>query len=243
MILASIVQFLADVAITQASVAADTVGQTATAMADAAEELTFWNMAVKGGWIMVILAILSVIAVYIIVERAIAITKAAKEDVNFMNEVKNYVSQEKFEEAHVRCQATDSPIARMIDKGVSFIGHENRDIREAIENVGNLEVADMEKGLPLLATISSVGPMIGFLGTVLGMITAFYDMANAGGNFSIAMLSNGIYTAMVTTVAGLIVGVVAMLGYNILSAQIGKIVNKLQLRTTEFMDLLNGPVK
>ena len=130
----------------------------------------------------------------------------------------------------------------MIDKGISLLGKETRDVKESIENVGNLEVAELEKGLPLLATISSVGPMIGFLGTVLGMITAFYDMANAGGNFSISMLSNGIYTAMVTTVAGLIVGVVAMLGYNILSAQIGKIVNKMQLRTTEFIDLLNTPV-
>lgn len=223
------------ITVEQSAAVAETVVETA-------EELSFWNMAVKGGWIMIVLAILSIIAVYIIVERAMAISKAAKEDVNFMNDVKNFVSQEKFEEAHIRCRSTDSPVARMIDKGISLLGKETRDVKESIENVGNLEVAELEKGLPLLATISSVGPMIGFLGTVLGMITAFYDMANAGGNFSISMLSNGIYTAMVTTVAGLIVGVVAMLGYNILSAQIGKIVNKMQLRTTEFIDLLNTPV-
>ncbi len=221
-----------------------TVEQAAPAVADAvAEELTFWNMAVKGGWIMIFLAIFSIVAVYIIVERAMAISKASKEDVNFMNEIKNYVSQGQIKEARIRCQGANSPVSHMIDKGLSRLGKSNSDIREAIENVGNLEVANLEKGLPLLATISSVGPMIGFLGTVLGMITAFYDMANAGGNFSISMLSNGIYTAMVTTVAGLIVGVVAMLGYNILSAQIGKIVNTLQLRTTEFMDLLNEPVE
>lgn len=224
-----------DIAVEQSAAIAETA-------VEAAGDLSFWNMAVKGGWIMIVLAILSVIAVYIIVERAMAISKAAKEDVNFMNDVKNFVSQEKFEEAHIRCRSTDSPVARMIDKGISLLGKETRDVKESIENVGNLEVAELEKGLPLLATISSVGPMIGFLGTVLGMITAFYDMANAGGNFSISMLSNGIYTAMVTTVAGLIVGVVAMLGYNILSAQIGKIVNKMQLRTTEFIDLLNTPV-
>mgnify|MGYP003310065753 CR=1 FL=1 len=221
-----------------------TIEQAAPAVADAvAEELTFWNMAVKGGWIMIFLAIFSIVAVYIIVERAMAISKASKEDVNFMNERKNYVSQGQIKEARIRCQGANSPVSHMIDKGLSRLGKSNSDIREAIENVGNLEVANLEKGLPLLATISSVGPMIGFLGTVLGMITAFYDMANAGGNFSISMLSNGIYTAMVTTVAGLIVGVVAMLGYNILSAQIGKIVNTLQLRTTEFMDLLNEPVE
>lgn len=229
--LASICTILADV----------TVGNT-PAVADAvAEDLTLWNMALKGGWIMIFLLLFSIAAVYIIIERALAIRKAAKEDSSFMNEVKNFVKQGKIEEAHIRCQSTDSPIARMIDKGLSRLNKDMRDTREAIENVGKLEVANLEKGLPMLATISSVGPMVGFLGTVLGMITAFYDMANAGGNFSIAMLSNGIYTAMVTTVAGLIVGVIAMLGYNILTAEIGKVVNMMELRTTEFMDLLNEP--
>lgn len=229
--LASICTILADV----------TVGST-PAVADAvAEDLTLWNMALKGGWIMIFLLLFSIAAVYIIIERALAIRKAAKEDSSFMNEVKNFVKQGKIEEAHIRCQSTDSPIARMIDKGLSRLNKDMRDTREAIENVGKLEVANLEKGLPMLATISSVGPMVGFLGTVLGMITAFYDMANAGGNFSIAMLSNGIYTAMVTTVAGLIVGVIAMLGYNILTAEIGKVVNMMELRTTEFMDLLNEP--
>lgn len=237
MVLASILQLLADVTV---SGSAATVAPVADV---AAEELTFWNMALKGGWIMLVLLAFSVIAVYIIIERALEISKAAKEDENFMNEVKQYVSQGKIAEAHSRCQGTHSPVARMIDKGISRIGKPLADVREAIENVGKLEVANLEKGLPMLATISSVGPMVGFLGTVLGMITAFYDMANAGGNSSIAMLSNGIYTAMVTTVAGLIVGVIAMLGYNILVAQIGKVVNKLELRTTEFMDLLNEPVE
>ncbi|MCQ2605359.1 MAG: MotA/TolQ/ExbB proton channel family protein [Bacteroidales bacterium] len=229
--LASICTILADV----------TVGASSAVAEATAEDLTLWNMAVKGGWIMIFLLLFSITAVYIIIERALAIRKAAKEDASFMNEVKNFVKQGEIEKAHIRCQSTDSPIARMIDKGLSRLNKDMRDTREAIENVGKLEVANLEKGLPMLATISSVGPMVGFLGTVLGMITAFYDMANAGGNFSIAMLSNGIYTAMVTTVAGLIVGVIAMLGYNILTAEIGKVVNMMELRTTEFMDLLNEP--
>lgn len=232
----SLLSILADITVEQAAASA----AAAPAVAD---ELTFWNMAVKGGWLMIVLLAFSIIAVYIIVERSIAISRAAKEDVNFMNEVKNYVAQGKIQEARIRCQSNNSPVARMIDKGITRIGKPLADVREAIENVGKSEVANLEKGLPMLATISSVGPMVGFLGTVLGMITAFYDMANAGGNFSISMLSNGIYTAMVTTVAGLIVGVVAMLGYNILVAQVGKVVNILELRTTEFMDLLNEPVE
>ncbi len=233
--------------ITLLSILTDITVEQAAAGAAAApavvEDLSFWNMAVKGGWLMIVLFLFSIIAVYIIVERAIAISRASKEDATFMNEVKNCVSQGKIQEARNRCQRNDSPVARMIDKGISRIGKPLADVREAIENVGQFEVAKLEKGLSTLATISGVGPMVGFLGTVLGMITAFYDMANAGGNFSISMLSNGIYTAMVTTVAGLIVGVVALLGYNILVARIGNVINVLELRTTEFMDLLNEPVE
>ncbi len=229
MVLASIVQFLADAAVTQA--------------APVAEELTFWNMAVKGGWIMIFLALFSIVAVYIIVERAFAISKAAKEDVNFMNEVKNFVAQGKIEEAHIRCQSTDSPVARMIDKGISRIGKPLADVREAIENVGKLEVANLEKGLPMLATISSVGPMIGFLGTVTGMVRAFYQLAEAGQNSNVSVLANGIYEALVTTVAGLIVGILALFAYNFLTSRVNKIMNRLERSTMEFMDLLNEPAK
>lgn len=207
------------------------------------EELTFWNMTLKGGWIMIPIFLLSILAVYIIVERYFAIQKAEKEDENFMREIKTYIVQGKIEEARIRCKNNTSPVALMIDKGISRIGKPLADVREAIENVGKLEVFKLEKRLPLLATVSGAAPMIGFLGTVLGMIRAFYDMANAGGNFSISMLSNGIYTAMVTTVAGLIVGVVAYLGYNLLIAKVNKVVNKLELRATEFMDLLNEPTE
>jgi biopolymer transport protein ExbB len=232
----SLLSILTDITVEQAAASA-------AATQAVADELTLWNMAVKGGWLMIVLLIFSIISVYIITERAIAISRAAKEDVNFMNEVKNYVAQGKIQEARIRCQSNNSPVARMIDKGISRIGKPLADVREAIENVGQFEVAKLEKGLSTLATISSVGPMVGFLGTVLGMITAFYDMANAGGNFSISMLSNGIYTAMVTTVGGLIVGIVSMLGYNVLVSEVGKVINILELRTTEFMDLLNEPVE
>lgn len=207
------------------------------------EDLSFWNMTLKGGWIMIPIFLLSILAVYIMVERYFAIQKAEKEDENFMKEIKSYILQGKIEEAHICCKNNTSPVALMVDKGISRIGKPLADVREAIENVGKLEVFKLEKRLALLATVSGAAPMIGFLGTVLGMIRAFYDMANAGGNFSISMLSNGIYTAMVTTVAGLIVGIVAYLGYNLLVAKVNKVVNKLELRATEFMDLLNEPTE
>lgn len=207
------------------------------------EDLTFWNMTLKGGWIMIPIFLLSLVAIYIIIERYFEIQKAVKEDQNFMNEIKSYILQDKLEEARIRCKSNSSPVALMMEKGISRIGKPLADIKEAIENVGNLEILKLEKNLAILATVSGAAPMLGFLGTVLGMIRAFYDMANAGGNFSISMLSNGIYTAMVTTVAGLIVGICAYLGYNILVSRVNKVVYKLQLRTTEFLDLLNEPTQ
>ncbi len=207
------------------------------------DQINFLEMALKGGWIMIPILILSVIAVYIFVERYIVIKKSEKEDVTFMTEIRNFIIHGKIEEARTRCKNNPTTVALMIDKGISRIGKPLSDVREAIENVGKLEVVKLEKGLSTLATISGAGPMIGFLGTVLGMIRAFYDMANAGGNFSITMLSNGIYTAMVTTVAGLIVGIIAYLGYNILVAKVDKVVHKLELSATDFMDLLNEPTE
>lgn len=216
----------------------------AAATENPAESLNFLELSMKGGWIMIPIVILSIIAVYIFVERYLAIRKAALEDATFMTEIRNYILQGKIDEARVRCKSNTSPVALMIDKGISRIGKPLGDVREAIENVGKLEVFKLEKGLPTLATVAGAAPMLGFLGTVMGMIRAFFDMANAaGGNFSITMLSNGIYTAMVTTVAGLIVGIIAYLCYNVLVAKIDKVVNKLELRATEFMDLLNEPIE
>lgn len=139
------------------------------------------------------------------------------------------------------CQAQETPIARLIEKGVERIGRPLNDIQTAVENMGNLEVSKLEKGLPMLATIAGGAPMLGFLGTVIGMIQAFYNMSQAGSNVDITLLSGGIYTAMVTTVAGLTVGIMAYFGYNYLTARIDNIVYKMESNTIEFMDLLHEP--
>ncbi|MBD98363.1 MAG: biopolymer transporter ExbB [Verrucomicrobia bacterium] len=193
--------------------------------------------------VMLTLFVLSVIAVYIFVERYITIKSAAKEDTNFMNEIKDFIHDGKLEAAKSLCKSTPTPISKMIEKGVNRIGKPLSDIGTAIENTGKLELFKLEKNLATLATISGAAPMIGFLGTVIGMILAFHQMASAGGNIDVEMLSEGIYTAMVTTVAGLIVGIVAYIGYNLLVAKVEKVVFKMEARTTEFLDILNEPAK
>ncbi len=206
-------------------------------------KLHFWELAFKGGWIMVPIIILSIVAVYIFIERYFAIKKASQTDINFMNKIKDYIHDDKIDSAMALCQSTQSPVARMIEKGLQRIGRPLNDINAAIENVGNLEISKLEKNLPALATVSGAAPMIGFLGTVMGMIRAFYDMSNAGNNIDVSLLSNGIYTAMVTTVAGLMVGIIGYLAYNILVARVEKVVFQLEANTSEFMDLLNEPVE
>jgi biopolymer transport protein ExbB len=206
-------------------------------------KMSYWDLALKGGWIMIPIAILSVLAVYIFVERFFAIRKASMIDANFMNRVKDYIYDGKIDSALSLCQASDMPLARMIEKGIQRIGRPLNDIHAAIENVGRLEVSKLEKGLPALASAAGGAPMLGFLGTVTGMIRAFYNMSMAGNNLDIQLLSSGIYEAMVTTVAGLIVGIMGYFGYNILVASVEKLVNRLEAQTTEFMDLLNEPVK
>jgi biopolymer transport protein ExbB len=191
---------------------------------------------------MIPLIILSIIAVYIFFERYYLIRSSIKEDSSFMDRIKDYIHAGQVEYALVLCQQTDNIITRMIEKGISRIGRPLNDINAAIDNVANLEVARLEKGLPILGTIAGLAPMIGFLGTVLGMIRAFYDMANAGSNIDVQLLSNGIYVALVTTVAGLTVGIVASFCYNLLVARVERVVYTLQARATEFMDLLNEPV-
>ena len=186
--------------------------------------------------------VLSVIAVYIFFERYFAINKAAKIDTNFMNRIRDYIHDGKVENALTLCQSYSNPTARMIEKGIQRIGRPLADINGAIENTGKLEIYALEKGLPTLATVAGGAPMIGFLGTVMGMIRAFVDMASAGNNIDVSLLSRGIYTALITTVAGLIVGIIAYFAYNILVARVEKVVNKLEANTTEFLDLLNEPV-
>ena len=214
---------------------------------DVAEEATevslnFVEMAFKGGWIMAILLVLSIIAISIFFERFVAIRKAAQTDINFMNRIREYIHDDKVDAAVALCRSENTPVARMIEKGIQRIGRPLPDVNAAIENVGNLEVSKLENGLPMLATISGGAPMIGFLGTVMGMIQAFYDMSMAGNNIDVSLLSGGIYTAMVTTVGGLVVGILAYFGYNFLVARVEKVVFNLETRTSEFMDLLYEPV-
>ncbi len=204
--------------------------------------MSIWDLVMKGGWIMAILALFSVIAIYIFIERFLIINNASREDNNFMNHIRDFIHDGKIDAALAMCQKTQNPIARMIGKGLLRIGKPLNDINAAIENVGKLEVSRLEKNIATLATIAGAGPMLGFLGTVIGMIRAFYDMSMAGNNIDIALLSSGIYQAMITTVAGLIVGIIAFICYNILVARVEKLVFKLEARATEFMDVLNEPV-
>jgi biopolymer transport protein ExbB len=207
----------------------------------AQQGIKFIDMAMKGGWIMIPIFALFVIAIYIFFERFLVIKKASKVDPGFMNRIKDYIFDNKIDSALNLCQSSPSPIARMIEKGITRLVRPLEDVKQTIENVGNLEVARMEKGLAFLATISGGAPMIGFLGTVIGMIQAFYDMANAGNNIDVSLLSSGIYTAMVTTVAGLIVGIIAYFAYNYMVARVDKVIHKMELSTMEFLDMLNEP--
>jgi len=207
------------------------------------EELSFSliSMALKGGWIMIPLLALSIIALYIFGERWWAIRKASQIDENFMKNINDFIHEGKIKAAVSLCQSQETPIARLIEKGIERIGRPLIDIQTAVENMGNLEVSRLEKGLPMLATIAGGAPMLGFLGTVIGMIQAFYNMSQAGSNVDITLLSGGIYTAMVTTVAGLTVGIMAYFGYNYLAARIDNVVYKMESNTIEFMDLLHEP--
>lgn len=228
---------ITDVALTTA------IDSTAMATAEVAE-MNYWEMAKKGGpWIMIPLLILSIIAVYIFIERYVAIKKASKEDKTFMDRIKDYIIDGNLDSATKLCQQMNNPMARMVEKGISRLGKPMNDVLVAIENVGNIETNKLEKGFNMLATISGGAPMLGFLGTVIGMVQAFYDMANAGSNVDITVLSNGIYTAMVTTVAGLVVGIIAFFAYNFLVSMLDSVVQKMETRTMEFMDLLNEPIK
>ena len=227
----------------QASQAVTEGAEVAGEMAQEAIDLRFIDLALKGGWIMAPILLLSLIAIYIFIERFLAIKKASKEDSNFMDMIKEYIHAGKIDSALALCHSKETPVARMIEKGIRRVGRPLTDVNSAIETVGNLEISKLEKSLPLLATVSGGAPMLGFLGTVIGMIQAFYDMANAGNNVDVQLLSSGIYQAMVTTVAGLVVGVIAYFAYNYLVARVESVVYKMEAHTSEFMDLLYEPAK
>ena len=219
-----------------------TVVDTAAAVA-APERITLWQMALNGGWIMIVLAILLALAIYISVERYLALRQAlnAENDNLFMNSIREYIHKGDVDAARSLSKKTNSPLARMVDKGLSRLGRPLSDIQATIENEGKLEVARLEKRVSLVATVASLGPMIGFLGTVTGMVTCFQDMAHAGNNIEINTLATGMYQAMVTTIGGLIVGIICYFIYNVLVTRINKVVLDIEVRATEFMDLLHEP--
>lgn len=202
-------------------------------------DLSILELASKGGWIMIVLAILSVIAIYIFVERFIAIQRAGKDDKLFMDRIRDYIKSDDVKSAINFCRVTNTASARIIERGISRIGKPAAEIQSAIENTGNLEISIMEKRMPILATIAGGAPMIGFLGTVIGMVEAFWQMSNAGGNIDISLLSSGIYQAMITTVGGLIVGIVALFAYNYLVAKIDGVVNEIEAKSLTFMDIMS----
>lgn len=230
--------------------AAQTVAETVTGenpvltpLASGEPQMNLWDMACKGGWIMIVLAVMSVIAFYIFFERAVVIRKAGKEDPLFMERIRDYVKSGEIKSAINYCRMANTPSARMIKKGIMRMNRPTADVQAAIENTGNIEVAKLENGLSIIATVSSGAPMLGFLGTVTGMVKAFWNMANAGNNIDITLLSSGIYEAMITTVGGLVVGIAAMFAYNHLVYRVDKVVSQMEARTIAFMDLLNEPTE
>lgn len=233
---------IADTTAAVPAVTTDTIAlsQSAAATTEVAD-LSVWQLCIEGGFIMIPLAILALVAIYIFFERVIAIRRAAHEDRSFMQRIKDYIIDGELESARRLCSQTGTPYARLIDKGISRIGRPMNDVLVAIENTGNIEIARLGKGLPWLATTAAGAPMLGFLGTVMGMVEAFYNLASAGSSANIDVLAGGIYEALVTTVAGLIVGIIALFAYNYLVARINGIMNILEAKTMEFMDLLNEP--
>jgi len=216
-----------------------------TAATAAGEEATMSlaDLYLAGGWVMIIITLLSFVALYIFIERYLVITKATKIDANFMNRIKDYMYEGKVDAALQLCRKTNSPQARMVEKGITRLGRPLADVSAAIENVGRMEIHKLEKRFPTLATIAGAAPLLGFFGTVIGMVQAFYEMSLAGNSLDISTLSGGIYTALITTVGGLILGILAYFGYNTLVVKVENVVFQLETTSTEFLDILNEPVK
>jgi biopolymer transport protein ExbB len=212
-----------------------------TETAPASESINLIDLTMKGGPIMIPLALLSIIAVYLTIERYLTLKKASKLDANFMANIKDLVLNGNIKGAKALCERTNSPIARMIEKGVTRIGKPLQDIDTSIHNVGNIEINKLETGMPTLATISGAAPMLGFLGTVTGMVSAFHKMSSAGANLTVSLLAGGIYEALVTTVAGLMIGIFAYIAYNQLTSMIEKIIHRMEASAVEFIDLLQEP--
>ena len=219
----------------------DTVGMISPAAEPHVEETSYFKLvfAVNSLWIIIPLILMLAFAIYFFVKKLLVVNRASQEEGNFMNNIRDFIHDGKLDSAVALCRGNNNPTARMIDKGLSRLGRPLEDIRTAIENAGNLEVARLEKGVSAMATIAAIAPMLGFLGTVVGMVGAFHNMAADPNNFNIGTLSSGIYTAMITTVAGLIVGVLALVFHNMVVSKISNVLYMLEIRTTEFMDLLH----
>ncbi|KQC32763.1 biopolymer transporter ExbB [Nonlabens sp. YIK11] len=207
--------------------------------------LSLYDLVASGGVagtiIIVILLILLFVALYIYFERLFKIKASSKIDSNFMLQIKDHVTNGRIDSAKMLCAKEGSPVARLTEKGISRIGSPLEDINSAIENAGKLEVYKLEKNVSVLATIAGAAPMIGFLGTVIGMVLAFHTLATSGGQAEMGTLAEGIYTAMTTTVAGLIVGIIAYIGYNHLVVKTDKVVHQMEANAVDFLDLLNEP--
>lgn len=208
------------------------------------ETLSIWQLIQYGGWyFMGPLALMSLIAVYIIIERSLAIRRALREEKDFMEKIRDYIHDGKIDSAHNLCAQNPAPVARMLDKGISRIGRPLKDIEVSIENAGKLEVYKLEKGLSVLATIAGAAPMLGFLGTVVGMVVTFHNMQISGAGVEITQLAGGIMQAMVTTVGGLIVGIIAYVAYNMLVSRVTKVIQNMEATTITFMEVLESPAK
>jgi biopolymer transport protein ExbB len=207
------------------------------------DNLSLWDLALKGGPMMIPIGLLSILAIYIFIDRFIAIIRASKEDEHFMNNIRDFMHTNRIDAALALCENSNSPIAKMIKKGLLRRNQSDVDINAAIENVGTLEVTKLEKNISVLATISGGAPMLGFIGTVIGLVKSFYNMSVAGPNLDIQLLSEGIYQALIATITGLIVGAVAYFCYNILVSRIKKVIFLLQSMASEFMDMLHEPAK
>ena len=216
-----------------------TTTEVLTAVAEPVQEsLNILELAMKGGWIMVVLAILSILGVYIFVERFMTLRKSMKRNPYLLDRIKDNLRDNDVKSAMNYCEKQNTPMSRILAKGVKDYKLDTVSVRQVLENNAGLEIANLEKGLPVLSTIAAVAPMLGFLGTVTGMVQAFWQMSNAGNNIDVSLLSGGIYEAMVTTVGGLVVGIIAIFAYNYLVAQVGRVQNFMEADMIEFLEIV-----
>lgn len=222
----------------------DTAHAAATAATTPAppQQMNILELILKGGWVMVPILILSVIAIYLIVERALTISKAAKVDPNFMNNIKTMLLDGKTESALTLCKSSNTPIARLLEKGIKRLGKPIKEIESAVENTGKLEIYKLERNLSYLGIIAGIAPMFGFVGTISGVIKIFYNISLAD-NISIGLIAGGLYEKMITSAAGLIVGIIAHIGFHYLNAMIDRVSYQIESTAVDFIDLIQEPTK